>query len=67
MRRYSVGAAGQTVNLLSSDSGGSTPSRRTILGELVIMVARCVCIAEVTVRFCYSPHFVIIIKNAEKC
>lgn len=31
MRRYTVGVAGQTVNLLSSDSGSATLSRRTIL------------------------------------
>jgi hypothetical protein len=27
--RYTVGVAGQTVNLLPSGSGGSTPSRYT--------------------------------------
>ena len=31
MDGYTVGVAGQTVNLLSSDSGGSTPSPSTIL------------------------------------
>jgi len=31
MQRYTVGVAGQTVNLLSSGSGGSTPSRCTNL------------------------------------
>lgn len=31
MRRYTVGVAGVTVNHLSNDSGGSTPSRRTNL------------------------------------
>ena len=29
MGGYTVGVAGQTVNLLSSDSGGSTPSPPT--------------------------------------
>ena len=33
MRRYTVGVAGQTVNLLLNGSGGSTPSRRTNLWE----------------------------------
>jgi transposase len=31
MRRYTVGAAGLAVNQFSSESGGSTPSRRTNL------------------------------------
>ena len=31
MRRYTVGVAGQSVELLASASGGSTPSRRTNL------------------------------------
>lgn len=34
MRRYTVGVAGQTVNLLPKGSGGSTPSRRTKFGEM---------------------------------
>lgn len=31
MGAYTVGVAGQTVNLLSKDSGGSTPSVPTII------------------------------------
>ena len=33
MRRYTVGVAGQTVNLLSNGSVGSTPTRRTNFGR----------------------------------
>ena len=32
MHRYTVGVAGNTVNVLPSGSGGSTPSRCTIFG-----------------------------------
>lgn len=45
---YTVGVAGQTVNLLPSGSGGSTPSPPTLFGGLAQLGERLFCKQKVT-------------------
>ena len=45
---YTVGVAGQTVNLLPSGSGGSTPSPPTLFGGLAQLGERLPCKQKVT-------------------